>query len=112
MAGTVCIHLIALMYSSCCGWRRERLDNVSEDENRKGNIMIYHSFLTMEPPQVSCLFVRGMLDPIDAKVKVKTRAVKLAFIFAGFGGFNNYSKFWSGTPVLYMRDFQGTTARW
>lgn len=39
----------------------------------------------MGSAQVTCLSARGMLDPIDAKAKVRTKAARLAaFIFAGF----------------------------
>lgn len=64
-----------------------RLCDVSENEDQGGKqlIVTYHSFLIVGFVQVTCLSVRGMLDPIDAKAKVRRRAVRPdAFIFAGF----------------------------
>lgn len=82
-AGKPCIHLIALMYSSCCVRGRDRLGDVNEGENQGRNIVTYHSFLTMTVPQASCLSVRVVLEPIDAKDNIRARApTRQVFIVA------------------------------
>lgn len=92
IAVRVCIHLIALIYSSCCGRERKRLGDVSENRGHRRNIITYHSFLIIGFSQVSCLSARGMLVPIDARATVRIRVVRLAtFIFAGF---KDRSKLW------------------
>lgn len=56
--------------------------------------------------QATCLSVRGMLDPIDAKAKVRRRAVRLAaFIFAGFKNIQAVELSENVQRPSYMNDF-------
>lgn len=67
----------------------------------------YHSFLTIGLVQGICLFVRGVLNPMDARVKVRTRAVRLTpFMFAGFRSISKLRELFirCRAPLLYMKD--------